>query len=323
MKVLVTGATGFVGGHLVESLRKAGHEVTALVRNPARAAGLAERGVRLVQGDLHATQALAEAAEGQELAFHVAAATSALDEAGFHRANVEGTRHVAAAAAAAGVRRLVHVSSLAAAGPSEPGRPLRGDEPPRPVTAYGRSKLAAEEAVRAGRAPWVIVRPPMVYGPGDRELLRAFRAARRLGLSPVFGTGAQELVAVYAPDLAEALVAVAVAGGTEGRVYAACHGQRFTQLELARKLGEAVGREVSVPRLPGALARPILYLAETAARLSGRPTLLTTDKANEFFAPAWTADPAPIARDAGWEAEHDLDTGLRRTAAWYREQGWL
>lgn len=323
MKALVTGGTGFVGGHLIEALRRAGHEVTALVRDPAKGAALAERGVRLVAGDLHATRAIAEAAEEQDLVFHVAGATSALDEAGFHRANVEGTRHVVAAAAAARVGRLVHVSSLAAAGPSEPGRPLRGDETPRPVTAYGRSKLAAEEAVRAGRVEWAIVRPPMVYGPGDREFLRAFRAAHRFGLAPVFGSGAQELVAVYAPDLAKALVAVALAGPTAGRTYAACHAERFTQLELARKLGEAVGRAVTVPRLPGALARPVLYLTEAAARLTSRPTLLTSDKANEFLAPAWTADPAPIARDADWEAAHDLDAGLRRTAAWYRERGWL
>ncbi len=323
MKALVTGATGFVGGHLVEALRRAGHTVTALVRSPAKGAPLAERGVRLIEGDLHAAQALAAAAEGQDVVFHVAAVTSALGAAGFHRPNVEGTARVVAAATAAGVGRLVHVSSLAAAGPAEPGRPLRGDEPGRPVTAYGRSKLAAEEAVRAARLPWTIIRPPMVYGPGDREFLRAFRAARLLGISPVFGTGAQELVAVFAPDLAEALVAAAVAGATAGGTYVASHAEVFTQLDLARKLGRAVGREVTVPRLPGLLARPILLASETAARLTGRPTLLTSDKANEFFAPAWTADPSPLARDAGWIAAHDLDAGLRRTADWYRERGWL
>jgi nucleoside-diphosphate-sugar epimerase len=323
MKALVTGATGFVGGHLVEALRRAGHTVTALVRSPAKGAPLTERGVRLIEGDLHAAQALAAAAEGQDVVFHVAAVTSALGAAGFHRPNVEGTARVVAAATAASVGRLVHVSSLAAAGPAEPGRPLRGDEPGRPVTAYGRSKLAAEEAVRAARLPWTIIRPPMVYGPGDREFLRAFRAARLLGISPVFGTGAQELVAVFAPDLAEALVAAAVAGATAGGTYVASHAEVFTQLDLARKLGRAVGREVTVPRLPGLFARPILLASETAARLTGRPTLLTSDKANEFFAPAWTADPSPLARDAGWIAAHDLDAGLRRTADWYRERGWL
>lgn len=323
MRALVTGATGFVGGHLVDVLLGQGHAVTALIRSRAKAAGLAERGVRLVEGDLHAATALAEAAEGQDVVFHVAGATSALDEAGFHRANVEGTGHVVAAAEAAGVARLVHVSSLAAAGPSRPGHPLRGDEPPRPVTAYGRSKLAAEEAVRAAGVPWSMVRPPMVYGPGDREFLRAFRAARRLGLSPVFGTGSQELVAVFAPDLAEALVAAATAERTVGGTYAACHPEVFTQLELARKLGRAVGREVAVPRIPGALARPILRLSGLAARLTGRPTLLTPDKANEFFAPAWAADPSALEGDTGWRAAHDLGAGLRRTADWYREQGWL
>jgi nucleoside-diphosphate-sugar epimerase len=323
MKALVTGATGFVGGHLVEALRSAGHAVTALVRSPAKGAALAERGVRLVPGDLHSRDAISAAAEGQDVVFHVAAVTSALSEADFRRANVEGTANVVSAATAARVGRLVHVSSLAAAGPSEPGRPLRGDEPPRPVTAYGRSKLAAEDVVRGAGVPWTIIRPPMVYGPGDREFLRAFRAAHRLGLSPVFGSGTQELVAVFAPDLAEALLAAAASGTAVRGTYVACHSELFTQLDMARKLGRAVGRVVTVPRLPGALARPILYLSETAARITGQPTLLTTDKANEFFAEAWTADPSPLARDAGWRAAHDLDTGLGLTAAWYRERGWL
>ena len=323
MRALVTGATGFVGGHLVEALLAGGHEVTALVRSTSKGAPLAARGVRLVAGDLHDTAALVRAAEGQDLAFHVAALTAALSEADFRRANAEGTANVLDAAAKAGVSRLVHVSSLAAAGPTVPGRPLRGDEPPRPVTAYGRSKLEAEAIIRESAVPWTIVRPPMVYGPGDREFLRAFRGAQRLGVSPVFGDGSQELSAVYAPDLAAALVAAGLAPATVGGTYAACHPERFTQIEFARALGRSVGREVAVPRLPGPVARPILFVSETAARVFGRPTLLTVDKANEFLAPAWTADPSPLERDAGWRAQHGIESGLRLTAEWYRSHGWL
>jgi nucleoside-diphosphate-sugar epimerase len=323
MRALVTGATGFVGGHLVDALLAGGHEVTALVRSTSKGAPLAARGVRLVAGDLHDGPALARASGGQDTTFHVAALTAALSEAAFRRANAEGTANVLAAAGRAGVGRVVHVSSLAAAGPTVPGRPLRGDEPPHPVTAYGRSKLEAETLVRRAPVPWTIVRPPMVYGPGDREFLRAFRGAKQLGISPVFGDGSQELSAVYAPDLAAALVAAALADAAAGGTYAACHPERFTQLEFARALGRAVGREVTVPRLPGPIARPILFVSETAARVFGRPTLLTVDKANEFLAPAWTADPASLERDTGWRAAHGIDSGLRLTAEWYRSRGWL
>ena len=153
MKALVTGATGFVGSHLVEALRRRGDEVTALARSAAKAAALAPLGVRVVPGDLHDRAALQRAVEGQDVIYHVAGVVAARSEAEFMAANRDGTRNVIEAAERAGIARLVLVSSMAAAGPTIKGRPLRGDERPRPVTAYGRSKLAAE-AARHAPAGW-------------------------------------------------------------------------------------------------------------------------------------------------------------------------
>jgi len=127
---------------------------------------------------------------------------AARGEAEFLRANRDGTRNITAAAERSGRPRLVLVSSLAAGGPAPRGAPLTGQEPPRPVTAYGRSKLAAEQVVRSSSLRWSIVRPPIVYGPRDREVLKIFRIAR-LGIAPVFGDGLQELSAVHAADLAK------------------------------------------------------------------------------------------------------------------------
>jgi len=322
MKALVTGATGFVGSHLAEALRRRGDEVTVLARSARKAETLQPLGVTLVEGDLHATAALARAVEGQDVIYHVAGTVAARDEAEFHRANREGTRNLLAAAERAGRARFVLVSSMAAAGPASPGRPLVGGEAPRPVTAYGRSKLAAEQAVTASALPWTIVRPPTVYGPRDREVLKVFRLAR-LRIAPVFGDGGQELSAVHGADLADALVAAGTAPGTIGRLYYACHAEVLTSGGFVRAIAAAMGRRVTVVGVPRGVARALLTITEAGARVTGTPTILTRDKAHEFFQPAWTGDPEPLARDAGWRARHDLRSGLADTYQWYRSAGWL
>jgi nucleoside-diphosphate-sugar epimerase len=322
MKTLVTGATGFVGSHLAEALRRRGDEVTALARSPGKAAALAPLGIRVVAGDLHDRAALRQAIEGQDVVYHVAGVIAARSEADFLVANRDGTRNVLEAAERADAPRLVFVSSMAAAGPTIRGRPLRGDELPRPVTAYGRSKLAAEQVVTGSPVAWSIVRPPMVYGPRDHEVLKVFRLAR-FGIAPVLGDGTQELSAVHGADLADALIAVGTSAATVRRTYYACHPEVFTGAEMARAIGQAMGRSPAVLRVPATIGRGVLMLTEAAARLAGQTTILTADKANEFFQPAWTGDPAPLTRDTGWRAARDLRTGLRETYQWYRTAGWL
>lgn len=322
MRALVTGATGFVGSHVADLLVAQGDTVTALVRSPTKAERLGRSGVRLVRGDLADRQALARAAEGQEVVFHVAGAVAALDEAGYLAANRQGTANLVQAMEAAGTRRLVFLSSMAAGGPSRPGAPRIGTEPPQPVTAYGRSKLAAEDVVRSSRLSWTILRPPTVYGPRDRDnLIRLFRLAR-LGIAPVFGTGDQELSLVYAPDLAEATLA-ATADATAGQLYYVNHPQVVTSAGLVRAVGAAMHRRVRVVPLPTALGRAALRLTGAVASLRRRPTILNADKANEFFQPAWTGDPAPFTRDTAWRARRALSEGLDETVRWYRDAGWL
>ena len=322
MRALVTGATGFVGSHLVEALQNSSVEVTALARSASKAADLAQREVRVVPGDLHDIAGLERAVRDQDVVYHVAGVVAARDEADFLRSNRDGTRNVLTAAEREGKPRFVLVSSLAAAGPAPRGAPLSETEPPHPVTAYGRSKLAAEQVVRSSSLPWSIVRPPIVYGPRDREVLKVFRLAR-LGLAPVFGDGSQELSAVHAADLAQALLAVTKAQTTIGGTYHACHPQVFTSSDLGEAVGAAMGRSVIRLRVPQAVGRALLAVTETSARLTRQVTILTTDKANEFFQPAWTGDPSPLTRDSGWRAQYDLSSGLADTYRWYRKAGWL
>jgi nucleoside-diphosphate-sugar epimerase len=303
-------------------LKRRGHQVTALARSSRKAETLSAQGVRVVAGDLHDTAALDRAAAGQDIIYHVAGVVAARDEAGFLRANRDGTRNILNAAERSGRPRFVLVSSLAAAGPAPPGVPLTGRETPHPVTAYGRSKLAAEEVVRAGPLGWSIIRPPIVYGPRDREVLKIFRLAR-LHLAPVFGDGSQQLSAVHATDLADALVLAGESPATVGGTYSACHPEVFTSAQLGHAVAQAMGGSVTTVRIPAAVARALLSLTETGARLTRQVTILTTDKANEFFQPAWTGDPGPLTRDTGWKATYDLRRGLANTYEWYRQAGWL
>jgi len=324
VKAFVTGGTGFVGAHLVQALRARGDTVTCLVRNAAKAQALGWTDVRLVRGDLDDAAALREGSAGAEVIYHVAGRISARTTDEFMRANRDGTANVLEAAAEEGTsrRRFVFVSSLAAAGPTVPGQPIDETRPPAPVTPYGESKLAAELLVRAKARSWTIVRPPTVYGEWDREVLKAFKLART-GLAPVFGDGSQELSVIYAGDLAAALVAAATAPAAVNRVYYAAHPVVTTSRELVRAIGRAVGREPRVVPLPAPLVRGLLWTIGSIAHLAGRATLLSSDKPAEFLAPAWTCRPDALARDAGWHAATDLETGLRRTAAWYRTEGWL
>ncbi len=325
MKALVTGATGFVGSHLVDRLLAHGHEVTALIRTPAKAHGLAERGVRLIRGDLADLAALTAAAEDQAMIFHAAALTGARDETTFLDANREGTRNVVAAAGASGAEtRVILVSSGAAGGPAERGMPRDADGEDRPVTMYGRSKLAAEAVVREGDLPWTVLRPSAIYGPRDLDgFLPVFRAAARFGIVPVFGDGTQELSLIHAEDFAEACIAAAESPTAAGKAYYVNHPAVITSAELARAVGRTLGRQVRVLPLPAWLARGALAVTGKWAALTGKKTILQGDKANEFLQPAWTGDPSRFMHDTGWQPRYDLASGLSDTAEWFRQQGLL
>jgi nucleoside-diphosphate-sugar epimerase len=331
VKAFVTGATGFVGSHLVEALVKDGHEVACLVRNPAKASRvLGKRPVRMIAGSLFTPSALDQGCGGADVIVHVAGLIAARSRQEFHAVNAGATARLVETAhrVAPGLRRFIYVSSLSAAGPTSRGRPLDESQPPRPVSEYGRSKLAGEDVVRSGAVPWTIVRPPTVYGPGDRETLRAFRFAR-FGAMPQYADPGQELSFIHVEDLARAIISAA-APACEGRIYFACHPEVATWREAMTAIFSAaraaLGKPPAPPRfipVPAALTVSILWFLGTAARVAGKATLLSRDKAAELLAEAWTCTPAALARDAGWRAAIDLHAGLPATAQWYAHHGWL
>ncbi len=323
MNVFVTGATGFVGTHLVTALLARGDSVTALARRPALAELLGwGNNVRLLKGGLDDEAVLRQGCAGMDVVYHVAGKIAARDLAEFMATNRDGTANVLEAARDGGARRFLFVSSLAVSGPTEPGRPIDETRPPAPVTDYGRSKLAAEVLVQAMPLPWTIVRPPVVYGEWDRGTLKIFQLAKR-GILPVFGDGSQELSVIHAEDLARGIVAAATAPAAAGKVYFAAHPTTTTSRALAVSVAKALGKRPAVIGIPPLVVRGVLWAAGTLAHIAGKATLLSADKGNEYLAPAWTCRSDALRRDAGWQAEIELETGLRRAANWYREVGWL
>ncbi len=334
MKVFVTGGTGFVGSHLVQALLERGDDVVCLARNPTKVDRLfTGKKPRVVLGDLENREAMLQGVRGADVVFHVAGLIAARSGAEFFAANAAGTRLLAEATThvAPLLKRFVYVSSLAAAGPSRRGTPLTETDVAKPITLYGSSKRAGEEALSTFDFPWTAIRPPVVYGPRDTEMFRVFKLGA-LGLGAVFGDGTQELSFIYVEDLVSALLHAADRAGPRSTYFAA-HPEVVTTRELVTRVHRAVrglsnstGSEKAEPfvlPIPGALARGGLWLTEKAAALTGKATLLTRDKANEFLAEAFVCSPAALTRDTGWQPQWDLAKGLPRTAAWYRSEGWL
>jgi nucleoside-diphosphate-sugar epimerase len=322
--VLITGATGFVGSHVVEALAGRIDQLRALVRPTSDTARLRALGIALETATFENGPALRRAVQGAEVIVHLAALTHAGTSAELDRVNVDGTRALrdAALEAEPRPRRIVYMSSLAAVGPSD-GRPVGRAHEPRPLTAYGRSKLAGERVLleAADRLEVVILRAPAVYGPRDAEMLRFFRMAGR-GVLPVPGGPDRPLQLVHVEDLARAVVAAVLAPAAEG-VYHVADAEALSWADVCRLLGRATGRRVRLLRVPPAAIGAAAAVSEAGARLLGGSSIFNRDKARELLASGWLCDTEDARRELGFETRIPLADGLRRTWEWYRNEGWL
>jgi nucleoside-diphosphate-sugar epimerase len=301
MRLGITGGTGFVGSHLIDSALAAGHQVKALTRReqPPR------DNVEWVNGSLDERESLRQLVTDVDALIHVAGVISAPDAAGFDRGNVTGTLAMLAAATAGGIHRFVHVSSLAAREPK--------------LSLYGASKARAEKLVESSGLDWVIVRPPAVYGPGDKETLELFRMAR-LGLMLMPPRG--HLSLIHADDVARLLLALAAPTAPSNRIIEADDGKPggWTHRQFARAVSQAVGTKPAIVSAPGM----ILRLAARADQLVRGPRAkLTVDRAAYFSHHNWVVDPKLGPPAELWRPQIDSRQGLAETADWYRAQGWL
>jgi nucleoside-diphosphate-sugar epimerase len=320
--ILVTGGTGFIGSHLVERLVAQGRPVRCLVRRTSAIAGLPLAAIEVAQGDLESGAWLAEALRGVDTVIHLAGVTKARVPADYERGNAGATAQLLRAAG--DIRRLVHVSSLAAAGPSPGDRPLTEEDPERPVSHYGRSKLAGEQIVRQSpvgeRA--VIVRPPVVYGPRDRDVYQMIRTLAR-GWMLQIGSQRRYFSLVYVGDLVDGLIAAAEREGVGGRIYYVAHPRPASWDEFGNTAARLMGRHARTLAIPEKAAYALGWCAERWAGWSGKPGILSRDKVTEACCAGWVCDPGRARRELGFCAQTGLEDGLRRTLDWYKEAGWL
>ena len=324
MRTLVTGGTGFIGSHLIERLLREKAEVHALVRSPKKLERLGfGRELRVLAGDL---DSLPELPAALDVVFHLAGITKAAQTKDYYKVNQAGTASLLAALAARrGSPRFVHVSTQAACGPALPsGRPRREDDPPAPLSPYGRSKLAAEEEVlrRRDEMSVVLLRVGPVYGPRDGDFLDYFRWIKR-GWLPRFGRKEMPLSAVYVADVVSAAILAARADLDSGEIFNIAAEEPVTWESIGRTAARLLGRRVRRLRIPLWIAYLVCAAAEGVARTTGRPTALNRSKYSELSGKAWALDVSKAKAKLGFTAAYSLESGLRETLDWYCRQGLL
>jgi dihydroflavonol-4-reductase len=324
--VLVTGASGFVGGNLVKALLGKGYSVTCLVRKTSNTEALQKEPVRLVEGDLADAAAIKEAGSAITTVYHLAGAIKAAGRKRYFQANQMGTRLLLEALKKANpnISRFVYVSSLAAAGPSAGSRSLTEEQLPNPISWYGESKLAAEHEVLqfAKTFPVTILRPPAVYGPGDRETLLIFRMIEKGRLfSP--GRYTRRFSMIHVDDLATGIIQAGECATPSGEIYFISRPEIYTWEEVAQAISLALGKQYRQISLPLWMAKAAGIAGDCWSRLTGRPASINSMKVRELLEPSWLCDSAKAQIHLGFSPMIDLENGMRQTVLWYQTHGWL
>jgi dihydroflavonol-4-reductase len=338
---LVTGATGFIGQHLVEVLVEKGSSVTCLVRSTSQISRLQPLGISFIEGDITDKQCLPQALTGINTVFHLAGLLEARPRSKLYEVNEVGTRNLTQACAACQKPPvLVILSSLEAAGSSPDDAPRTESEPSTPITTYGKSKLAGEHAAveHADEVPISIVRAPIVIGEWDRQSLNVFKLLRlaRFGINPLPLRRTMRLSLIHAHDLAEFLLMVADRGerlaspmnaqddSGQGLYYVA-YDEHPTFAELLRMasttLGESQVRVIHIPQV-FLLVLALPYEAWYRVR-GGSPGVINLDKARAAFAGSWTCSPEKARIQLGFKPSLPLIDRIQQTVNWYQDQGWL
>jgi dihydroflavonol-4-reductase len=324
--VLVTGATGFVGSRLVEALLNTHYSVLCLVRSKSDTRALQKLPVRLLIGDLEDPSVLRNAAGEIQTVYHLAGAIKAADRKGYFQTNQMGTRRLLEilSESAPALSRFIHVSSLAAAGPSPEGRALTEGEKANPISWYGESKLESElEALRFASAfPVTIVRPSAIYGPRDRETLLIFRMVKH-GCLFTPGRFIRRFSLIHVDDLTQALIQAGEHKTPSGEIFFVSRQETFTWDEVGRVIAKALGRSYRRIAFPQSLAHLAGFAGDLWSKARGQPASISSQKVKELLQPSWLCNSSKAMKCLGFHPKIDLESGVRNTVRWYQDHGWL
>lgn len=328
MNVLVTGATGFVGSHVVDVLLDRGYDVSYIARATSNHRWLDGKRVRRVEGSLFDHTSLRQAVSEADMVVHVAGLTAAKSEAEYVRGNRDATQNLIDAVMAyrPELQRFVHISSLAVCGPARDlDHPVRESDTCHPLTAYGRTKRMAEDVVNgvAERLPITIVRPPAVYGPRDEATLTFFQTIGK-GLAPLIGFDEKFVSFIHVRDLARGIVEAMEAPAAKGETYFVTSSGFHTWPEISAVSASIMGkRRIIKIKLPHALVLGIAGTVGLATKLGPKPSVLNYEKGIDFIQRYWICSPDKARRDVGFTQQISLQEGIQETVAWYRDMGWL
>ena len=322
-RVLVTGASGFIGRHLVSALTGRGAHVRVLARRSSDLGPLHDVRFERCEGDLTDPRSLANAVDGVDYIYHAGGLIKAPNDETFIAVNGDGTKNLCAAAKAGAPRlkRFLYISSMAASGPGPVGKLIDEEMPVRPITPYGASKRLGEKWVQQFDFLWTIVRPPAVYGPGDRAVLQLVQVGAhhiRASLGP---DGIASVV--YVDNLVDGIILAAERPEGVSQTFFIADERSLSRKELTRMIQRALDTW-SVPiHFPAWFVRLAAQISESIARGFGRTALFDSHKAEELLARNWACSIDKARMLLGYDPKVPTEEGMQRTARWYREAGWI
>ena len=326
MKALVTGATGFIGSHLVEALVQRGAQVRCLVRNKRHLGWVKDSPVEFVVGNCREKNSLKQGVKDVDQVFHFAGATTAVKEKTYFEVNALGTENLVQACIENNTRlkKFIYLSSQAAAGPCRSVGKTKESDPCEPVSPYGKSKLLGEELAlsHSNELPLLILRPCAVYGPRDKGFYALFKCLSK-SINPCFSDHEQHISMCYVQDLVRAILLAAETQTENGEIFFLSDGHDYRMEEIGDIFAQAMEINALKLRLPKQMLIGMAFFTECFSRVSGKPSILSRGKVEEMVQKNWLCDITKARALLGFEPRISLDRGAELTVAWYKKENWL
>lgn len=328
MKILVTGATGFIGSHLVDYLIELGYDVKATIRKTSNLQWLKDKNIELVETNLNSLEDTSKAVRDVDYIYHIAGLVAAKNYREFLKANRDATETLLKACEIANphLQRFVLVSSQTVAGPSSSlENPQTEDDIPTPITSYGKSKLEGEKVAISfmDKLPITIVRPPAVYGPRDTAIKDIFKLANK-GIAPLVGLDDKFVSLIYIKDLIQGIVLAGESNISEGQIYFITSHQFYSWNEIMDTMKIALNKKRLLKiRIPNTLVLAIAGISDLFGRFSDKPPVFDYEKGIDFVQKYWICSPEKARRDLDFVSEISLEDGLTETAEWYKFMNWI